>query len=233
MSKEEDVELGRCVSKYTGVECSHSWEGIKRFHHAYDGTYKGTYPYSDDDLDNNSEVKNAMTLHHVKIPWIMYKIHRYFLKKSLHQLTGNEIRNNKFSVDQFFELYKGKSMASDNFCPSYNKILYFDRESILNINYNLVPLSGKILEELIHVSETIYDELMKVVIDEEKIRLQTFSNVNTNAQALKNIQVTDISGFIMEKSFLRDKIGYIFDVEFKRINDEFLFNKRVFISRLS
>ena len=241
MSKEEDVELGRCVLKYAGVECTHSWEGIKRFHHAYDGTYKGTYPYSDDDLENNEKVRNAMTLHHVKIPWIMYKIHRYFLKKSLHQLTGNEIRDNKFSVDQFFELYNFKAnnngmydQTLNNFiCPNYNKILYFDRESILHINHQLLPLSGKILEELIHVSETIYDELMKVVIENEKTRLSTIASANTitNNIAKKNLQITDISGFILEKNSVSDKIGYVFDVEFKRVNDEFLFSRRVYVSR--
>merc|ERR1712110_45355 len=83
VSGEEDVELGRCVTKYLGIECSHAWESLKRFYHAYDGTFSGMAPFTEKNLELNENVQNAYTLHHVKQPWIMYKLHRHFIKRYL------------------------------------------------------------------------------------------------------------------------------------------------------
>merc|ERR1711976_891311 len=70
VSKEEDVELGRCVRKHLGIECVHSWEALSKFYHAYDGDFKGDSPFLDKNLYENDFVNGAYTLHHVKKPWI-------------------------------------------------------------------------------------------------------------------------------------------------------------------
>lgn len=167
--------------------CTHSWEGIKRFHHAYDGTYKGTYPYSEEDLDENTEIKDSMTLHHVKVPWVMYRIHRYFLKRNFNNfpspLSSNVYANSdqiKISIDRFISLYENSKIdqadhqlnssvqqSINSHCK--NSLLQFYSNYFIDYGFNLQPLSysssnlnsNLLLLELIKVSEQIYDILFK------------------------------------------------------------------------
>ena len=244
-SLEEDVELGRCVLKYADVECTHSWEGIKRFHHAYDGTFKGTHPYSDNDLDENNEIKDSMTLHHIKVPWIMYKVHRFFLKRQLvlvengcKSSTGDKngaaaAISSSMTTDEFLNIYLAQNSNDAEYCPENNKILNFDKTNFYNSKSVYSPLSGPVLQELILVSEDIYDELIKSILEEEIDYLKKVTNMNviSKSTARKNLIVKSVSGFIFEKSFIGGSIGYVFDVEFERVNEGDIFSRRVYIRR--
>ncbi|XP_077988475.1 chondroitin sulfate synthase 3-like [Glandiceps talaboti] len=86
VSKEEDVEIGRCVTKHLGIQCTRSWEFLDLFYHAYDQDFKEEKPYTGS-LQNNQHVERALTLHYAKEPHIMYRLHRYYVTQQLNKVT--------------------------------------------------------------------------------------------------------------------------------------------------
>lgn len=86
VSGEEDVELGRCVSNHLQIECTHAWETLKLFYHSYQEEYTEEKPFLGN-LAENIHVEKAITLHHVKVPYIMYKIHRHFTSMLLNSTS--------------------------------------------------------------------------------------------------------------------------------------------------
>ncbi|KAB0800270.1 hypothetical protein PPYR_06010 [Photinus pyralis] len=69
-SNHEDVELGRCVRKFTGISCTWAYEMQVIFYHnqstdAFSGNLKQKYIHS------------AITMHPIKEPQNMYRLHDY------------------------------------------------------------------------------------------------------------------------------------------------------------
>uniref|UniRef100_A0A6B0VFC7 Hexosyltransferase n=1 Tax=Ixodes ricinus TaxID=34613 RepID=A0A6B0VFC7_IXORI len=71
-STHEDVEVGRCVRRHVGIPCTWSYEMQTIFYHNFFGevALKGRV--------RRREVHRSLTLHPVKDPREMYKIHAYF-----------------------------------------------------------------------------------------------------------------------------------------------------------
>ncbi|XP_053678321.1 chondroitin sulfate synthase 1 [Anopheles nili] len=72
-STHEDVEVGRCVQKFAGIPCTWNYEMQSILHHnssrnrAFSGNLK------------SKEVHSAITLHPLKKPAFMYRLHAYML----------------------------------------------------------------------------------------------------------------------------------------------------------
>ncbi|XP_014474325.1 PREDICTED: chondroitin sulfate synthase 1 isoform X2 [Dinoponera quadriceps] len=67
----EDVELGRCVKKYAGIPCTWSYEMQSILYHNSSGAQAFTGNLK------KKEVHRAITLHPVKSPPHMYRLHNY------------------------------------------------------------------------------------------------------------------------------------------------------------
>ncbi|XP_039438411.1 chondroitin sulfate synthase 1 isoform X1 [Culex pipiens pallens] len=72
-STHEDVEVGRCVQKFAGIPCTWNYEMQSILHHNSSGNraFSGNL--------KNKEVHSAITLHPVKRPALMYRLHAYTL----------------------------------------------------------------------------------------------------------------------------------------------------------
>lgn len=71
-STHEDVEVGRCVRRHVGIPCTWSYEMQTIFYHNFFGevALKGRV--------RRREVHRSLTLHPIKDPREMYKVHAYF-----------------------------------------------------------------------------------------------------------------------------------------------------------
>lgn len=68
LTSHEDVELGRCIRKHVGVACTWNYEMQKLFHNNQ-SAIKESY------AKNMKELKDAITLHPIKDPAVMRKVH--------------------------------------------------------------------------------------------------------------------------------------------------------------
>ncbi|XP_006771836.1 PREDICTED: chondroitin sulfate synthase 1, partial [Myotis davidii] len=87
----EDVEVGRCVRRFAGVQCVWSYEMQQLFYENYEQNKKGYIR----DL-HNSKIHRAITLHPNKSPPYQYRLHSYVLSGqiaalALHRATGEAL----------------------------------------------------------------------------------------------------------------------------------------------
>ncbi|XP_039310722.1 chondroitin sulfate synthase 1 isoform X2 [Solenopsis invicta] len=82
----EDVELGRCVKKYAGIPCTWSYEMQSILYHNSSGAQAFTGNLK------KKEVHRAITLHPVKSPPHMYRLHNYMRGLRIQDLQHEKIR---------------------------------------------------------------------------------------------------------------------------------------------
>lgn len=82
----EDVELGRCVKKYAGIPCTWSYEMQSILYHNSSGAQAFTGNLK------KKEVHRAITLHPVKSPPHMYRLHNYMRGLRIQDLQQERIR---------------------------------------------------------------------------------------------------------------------------------------------
>ncbi|XP_061878382.1 chondroitin sulfate synthase 1 [Entelurus aequoreus] len=83
----EDVEVGRCVRRFAGVQCVWSYEMQQLFYENYEPNKKGYIR----DL-HNSKIHRAITLHPNKNPPYQYRLHSYMLSRKIADLRHKTIR---------------------------------------------------------------------------------------------------------------------------------------------
>ncbi|KAG7206699.1 hypothetical protein KM043_000373 [Ampulex compressa] len=81
----EDVELGRCVQKYAGIPCTWSYEMQSILYHNSSGAQAFTGNLK------KKEVHRAITLHPVKSPPYMYRLHNYMRGLRIQDLQQQRI----------------------------------------------------------------------------------------------------------------------------------------------
>lgn len=81
----EDVELGRCVKKYAGIPCTWSYEMQSILYHNSSGAQAFTGNLK------KKEVHRAITLHPVKSPPHMYRLHNYIRGLRIQDLQQERI----------------------------------------------------------------------------------------------------------------------------------------------
>ncbi|XP_055545377.1 chondroitin sulfate synthase 1 isoform X1 [Wyeomyia smithii] len=84
-STHEDVEVGRCVQKFAGIPCTWNYEMQSILHHNSSGNraFSGNL--------KNKEVHSAITLHPVKRPAFMYRLHAYTLGLKAQELRQQSL----------------------------------------------------------------------------------------------------------------------------------------------
>ncbi|KAJ8398342.1 hypothetical protein AAFF_G00429120 [Aldrovandia affinis] len=83
----EDVEVGRCVRRFAGVQCVWSYEMQQLFYENYEPNKKGYIR----DL-HNSKIHRAITLHPNKSPPHQYRLHSYVLSRQIAELRHRTVR---------------------------------------------------------------------------------------------------------------------------------------------
>ncbi|XP_029036116.2 chondroitin sulfate synthase 1 [Osmia bicornis bicornis] len=81
----EDVELGRCVQKYAGIPCTWSYEMQSILYHNSSGAQAFTGNLK------KKEVHRAITLHPVKSPPHMYRLHNYMRALQIQDLQQERL----------------------------------------------------------------------------------------------------------------------------------------------
>ncbi|KAK2583356.1 hypothetical protein KPH14_009352 [Odynerus spinipes] len=82
----EDVELGRCVQKYAGIPCTWSYEMQSILYHNSSGDQAFTGNLK------KKEVHRAITLHPIKSPPHMYRLHNYMRGLKIQDLQQDKIK---------------------------------------------------------------------------------------------------------------------------------------------
>ncbi|KAJ8343932.1 hypothetical protein SKAU_G00312610 [Synaphobranchus kaupii] len=83
----EDVELGRCIRRFAGVQCVWSYEMQQLFYENYEPDKKGFIQ----DL-HNSKLRHAITLHPNKSPPHQYRLHGYMLSRKIGELRHHTVQ---------------------------------------------------------------------------------------------------------------------------------------------
>nr|APX55177.1 chondroitin sulfate synthase-1 [Pinctada fucata] len=86
MTTHEDVEVGRCVRKFTGLSCTWAFEMQHLFYQNYKeeaGSFRTTL--------KDKGVRKSLTLHSVKDPRQQYRIHNYLRSVHIQDLHHKEI----------------------------------------------------------------------------------------------------------------------------------------------
>ncbi|ESP05353.1 hypothetical protein LOTGIDRAFT_152198 [Lottia gigantea] len=82
----EDVEIGRCVRKYAGIQCTWAYEMQHILYQNYkedQGSFKKSL--------KSTEVENAVSLHPVKEPVYLFRIQNYFQSTKILHLHHKEL----------------------------------------------------------------------------------------------------------------------------------------------
>ncbi|GIY12695.1 chondroitin sulfate synthase 1 [Caerostris darwini] len=84
-STHEDVEVGRCVRKFVGIPCTWSYEMQSIFYHSFSGEEVFTGRLK------TKEIHRAITLHPIKQPSYLYRMHSYFYGLQSQNLRYNSL----------------------------------------------------------------------------------------------------------------------------------------------
>ncbi|XP_076643494.1 chondroitin sulfate synthase isoform X2 [Halictus rubicundus] len=100
----EDVELGRCVQKYAGIPCTWSYEMQSILYHNSSGAQAFTGNLK------KKEVHRAITLHPVKSPPHMYRLHNYMRALRIQDLQQERLNLHR----DIYTMAKQLGMAVEN-----------------------------------------------------------------------------------------------------------------------
>nr|CAB3230901.1 chondroitin sulfate synthase 1-like [Phallusia mammillata] len=186
VSGEEDVELGRCVTNHLHIECTHAWETLKLFYHSYQEEYTEEKPFLGN-LAENDHVSRALTLHHIKVPYIMYRVHRHYtsllLNSTIQEMSviGKDLdrTNVVLPLDQQRFLSMEKTLVPE-FKPRRLKEVKVWQSFEVDSIYSLAParvtqdITNDMLADLKQVGETGIDE----AIGHPQQQTYTYSHVS-------------------------------------------------------
>uniref|UniRef100_A0ABI7WGM2 Hexosyltransferase n=1 Tax=Felis catus TaxID=9685 RepID=A0ABI7WGM2_FELCA len=134
----EDVEVGRCVRRFAGVQCVWSYEMQQLFYENYEQNKKGYIR----DL-HNSKIHRAITLHPNKNPPYQYRLHSYMLSRKIAELRHRTIQLHREIVlmGRYSNTEIHKEDLQLGIPPSFMRFQPRQREEILEWEF----LTGKYL----------------------------------------------------------------------------------------
>lgn len=170
-STHEDVEIGRCVKKFVGIPCTWSYEMQSIFYHSFSGEGVFTRRLKVKDIHR------AITLHPIKQPLYLYRLHSYFLGLQSQELRYKILRLNRELQDMIKYINEEtstiKNAISDDISvlgsrPILNKFYPNNSDEVLiwdylskNI-YSAYNLNPKRRME-VHLQTAINDTIMEVM----------------------------------------------------------------------
>ncbi|XP_072889074.1 chondroitin sulfate synthase 1 [Hemitrygon akajei] len=134
----EDLELGRCVRRFAGVQCAWSYEMQQLFYENYEQNKKGYIQNL-----HNSKIQRAITLHPNKSPEYQYRLHSYMLSRRISELRHRTIQLHREIV--LMGKYSNTELHKDDIHlgipPSFMRFQPQHREEVLEWEF----LTGKYL----------------------------------------------------------------------------------------
>ncbi|XP_011501671.1 PREDICTED: chondroitin sulfate synthase 1 [Ceratosolen solmsi marchali] len=115
----EDVELGRCVRKFAGVSCTWSYEMQSILYHNSSGDLAFTGKLK------SKEVHRAISMHPVKSPPHMYRLHNYMRGLKIQELQQKRIELQRDMERMARSL--SSPFSTDAYYPSGRKIQTYHR----------------------------------------------------------------------------------------------------------
>ncbi|XP_034757933.2 chondroitin sulfate synthase 1-like [Acipenser ruthenus] len=171
----EDVEVGRCVRRFAGVQCAWSYEMQQLFYENYEPNKKGYIR----DL-HNSKIHRAMTLHPNKNPPYQYRLHSYMLSRKIAELRHRTIQLHREIVQM--SKYSNTEVHKDDLQlgipPSFMRFHPHQREDILEWEF----LTGKYIYSSAdgQPPRRGMDSSQKIALDD--IVMQVMEMINANAK---------------------------------------------------
>lgn len=170
----EDVEIGRCVRKFAGIQCTWSYEMQQILYQNYKedkGSFKNTL--------KNKEVQKAVSLHPVKDPLYQYRIYNYLQAGKVQAIHQREVGLHRDLAAMTEVLQDAQYLPGDNYGLGQQPSLTKFR-----------PLSGREVIPWEFISRSIYshknsnprrgiDDSLKSALDE--LVNQVLLKVNKNA----------------------------------------------------
>ncbi|XP_043934620.1 chondroitin sulfate synthase 1 [Protopterus annectens] len=134
----EDVEVGRCVRRFAGVQCVWSYEMQQLFYENYEQNKKGYIR----DL-HNSKIHRAITLHPNKSPPYQYRLHSYILSRKIAELRHRTIQLHREIVlmSKYSSTEVHRTDLQLGIAPSFMRFQPHQREEVLEWEF----LTGKYL----------------------------------------------------------------------------------------
>ncbi|XP_043099698.1 chondroitin sulfate synthase 1 [Puntigrus tetrazona] len=171
----EDVEVGRCVRRFAGVQCVWSYEMQQLFYENYEPNKKGYIR----DL-HNSKIHRAITLHPNKNPPYQYRLHSYMLSRKIAELRHRTVQLHREIVQM--SRYSNTEVHKENLQlgmpPSFMRFHPHQREEVLEWEF----LTGKYIFSSSdgQPPRRGIDSSQKMALDD--IIMQVMEMINANAK---------------------------------------------------
>ncbi|XP_050969556.1 chondroitin sulfate synthase 1 [Labeo rohita] len=171
----EDVEVGRCVRRFAGVQCVWSYEMQQLFYENYEPNKKGYIR----DL-HNSKIHRAITLHPNKNPPYQYRLHSYMLSRKIAELRHRTIQLHReiVQMSRYSNTEVHKEDLQLGMPPSFMRFHPHQREEVLEWEF----LTGKYIFSSSdgQPPRRGIDSSQKVALDD--IIMQVMEMINANAK---------------------------------------------------
>ncbi|XP_072321176.1 chondroitin sulfate synthase 1 [Eucyclogobius newberryi] len=172
----EDVEVGRCVRRFAGVQCVWSYEMQQLFYENYEPNKKGYIR----DL-RNSKIHRAITLHPNKNPPYQYRLHSYMLSRKIAELRHRTVQLHR-EIVQMGRYGAGEPGREDlqlGVPPSFMRFHPKQRDEVLEWDF----LTGKYLFSASNglPPRRGMDSAQRLALDD--IIMQVMEMINANAKA--------------------------------------------------
>ncbi|XP_059383544.1 chondroitin sulfate synthase 1-like [Carassius carassius] len=171
----EDVEVGRCVRRFAGVQCVWSYEMQQLFYENYEPNKKGYIR----DL-HNSKIHRAITLHPNKNPPYQYRLHSYMLSRKIAELRHRTIQLHReiVQMSRYSNTEVHKEDLQLGMPPSFMRFHPHQREEVLEWEF----LTGKYIFSSSdrQPPRRGIDSSQKMALDD--IIMQVMEMINANAK---------------------------------------------------
>ncbi|XP_015927513.2 chondroitin sulfate synthase 1 [Parasteatoda tepidariorum] len=173
-STHEDVEVGRCVRKFVGIPCTWSYEMQSIFYHSFSGEEVFTGRLK------TKEIHRAITLHPIKQPPYLYRMHSYF-----HGLHTQDLRYNALNL--YRDILEMENLLQDTKPFGNNDLINHYNISILGMK----PVLNKFFP--VNRDETLtWDFISKHIFSISSI------NPKKRLEAYQQLAVSDVVMEVME-----------------------------------
>lgn len=173
-STHEDVEVGRCIRRFVGIPCTWSYEMQSIFYHSFSGeeVFMGRL--------KSKEVHRAITLHPIKQPPYLYRLHSYF-----HGLQTQNLRYH--SVSLYREILEMEKMLQ-------NSKFLNDDDPLLKMNISVAGMQP--LLEKFH--PTSKDEILTWDFVSKSMYSASALNPKQRLESYQQIALNDVVMEVME-----------------------------------
>ncbi|UYV63520.1 CHSY1 [Cordylochernes scorpioides] len=150
LSTHEDVEVGRCIKRFVNIPCTWSYEMQSIFYHSFsgEGMFEGRL--------KKRNIQRAVTMHPIKSPPRMYRLHSHFLG----QLT-QDLRHKSNQVHQ--QIYEAMKHLQGEPLPAIQSPFFLGNTSILGLSPSLTKDFPQTSEDEAYLQQAFNDTVLEIM----------------------------------------------------------------------